>query len=59
MKSMLIAATAVGATIAGLILYFQRREKGSHKQLNNAENRYLEKSKDSGKIERPAYHAMG
>lgn len=56
---MLIAATAVGATIAGLILYFQRREKGSHKQLNNAENRYLEKSKDSGKIERPAYHAMG
>ena len=59
MKSMLIAAAAVGTALAGLVLYARRQNKpgkeiedaatGAHKTINGA----------MGSVERPAHHAMG
>jgi uncharacterized iron-regulated membrane protein len=59
MKNMLIAATAVGATIAGLLLYWQRKEKGRPKVLDAASDAYHTMNNGLGKLERPAQHAMG
>jgi hypothetical protein len=55
MKKMIIAATAVGTAIAGIILYFGR-SSSSKKQIENspkAENNSL------GKAKRLGQHAMG
>lgn len=59
MKSMLIAATAVGATIAGLLLYYQRKNKPSTKVLDAAKDAYHTMNNGLGQLERPAHHAMG
>jgi hypothetical protein len=59
MKSMLIAAVTVGAAIAGLLLYAERRSRSSNKVLEAAEDTYQTMNKGIGSMERPAYHAMG
>lgn len=59
MKTMLIAATAVGTAIAGIILYLQRKEKGHNRVLDAASTAYHQMNRGIGQIERPAHHAMG
>lgn len=59
MKTMLIAATAVGAVVAGLVLYLQGSEKSKNKVLDAAEGAYRQVTNGLGQLERPAYHAMG
>lgn len=59
MKSILITATAVGATIAGLILYYQRKAKPENKILDAAKNAYDTMNEGIGRIERSAHYAMG
>jgi hypothetical protein len=59
MKSMLIAAAAVGATIAGLALYFQRKNRPSNRVLDSAKDAYQTINSGIGALERPAHHAMG
>ena len=59
MKKILIAATAVGATIAGLIIY--SRKKNSHpRQIEDAaKDAYQTMNDGIGKIERGAMHSIG
>lgn len=59
MKNMLIAAVTVGAAIAGLILYVERKNRSSNKVLDAASDTYETMNKGIGRVERPAYHAMG
>jgi hypothetical protein len=59
MKSMLLTATAVGAAIAGLILYYQRKNKPSNRMLGAAGDAYSTLNNGIGQLERPAHHAMG
>jgi hypothetical protein len=59
MKKILIAATAVGATIAGIMLY-NRKRSNSPKQIEDAaKDAYRTMNDGLGKIERPAMHSMG
>ena len=59
MKSIFIAATAVGATIAGLILYSRRRNTAPRQIENAAKDAYKTMNDGLGKLERPAMHSMG
>lgn len=59
MKKMLLSATAVGAAIAGLILYYQRKNNNRNSITDAAKNAYQIMNDGLGKIERPAHHAMG
>jgi len=59
MKKILIAATAVGATIAGIILYSRKRNSGARQVENAAKNAYDTMNNGLGKIERSAMHSMG
>jgi len=59
MKSILITATAVGAAVAGLILYYQRKSRPENKVLDAGEDAYHTINKAIGGVERPAHHAMG
>lgn len=59
MKSILITATAVGAAIAGLILYYQRKNRPANRVLDAAEDAYHTMNEGIGRVERPAQHAMG
>jgi hypothetical protein len=52
MKKMLLASAAVGAAIAGLILYFRRRP-------GNEAPKALEDGKGNRKVERNLLHSMG
>ena len=59
MKKIMLAATAVGATIAGLILYNRRRNNGSRPIEDAAKNAYNTMNHGIGKIERNTMHSMG
>jgi hypothetical protein len=59
MKKILIAATAVGATIAGLILYNRRRNSASGQVERAAKDAYNTMNNGLGKIERNTMHSMG
>jgi hypothetical protein len=60
MKSILLAATAVGAAIAGIILYNRRRNANGSKPIENAaRDAYDTMNNSLGKIERNAMHSMG
>lgn len=59
MKSILITAAAVGTAIAGLILYYQRKNRPANKVLDAAEDAYHTMNKAIGSVERPMQHAMG
>ena len=52
MKKILIAATAVGATIAGLILYSRKRNNGTKQIEGAAKNAYNTMNEGIGKVER-------
>lgn len=52
MKKILIAATAVGATIAGLILYNRKRNTGTKRIENAAKSAYDTMNNGIGKVER-------
>ncbi|HET7897997.1 MAG TPA: hypothetical protein VFL47_10015 [Flavisolibacter sp.] len=59
MKTILIAATAVGAVVAGLILYLQGSVESKNKIANAANDAYRGMNNGLGQLERPAQHAMG
>ena len=60
MKKILIAATAVGAAIAGIILYNRKRVNSDPGQIEDAaKNAYDTMNNGIGKIERGAMHSMG
>jgi hypothetical protein len=52
MKKILIAATAVGAAIAGIILYSRKRNEGSKQVEDAAKNAYNTMNDGIGKVER-------
>lgn len=61
MKKILITATAVGAAIAGIILYNRRRNQSGTKRVEAAAKEAYDTMNDGlGKIERnTALHSMG
>lgn len=59
MKKILIAATAVGATIAGIILYSKKRSNAPKQVESAAKDAYNTMNDGIGKIERNAMHSMG
>jgi len=59
MKTILIAATAVGAVVAGLILYLQGSDKSRNKVLSAAKGAFRQVNNGPAQLERPAHHAMG
>jgi hypothetical protein len=59
MKKILIAATAVGATIAGIILYSRKRNSGPRQVEDAAKNAYNVMNDGIGKLERNGVHSMG
>lgn len=60
MKSLLIAATVVGASAASLIIYFRNRANSikAGNQLNAAAANHT-LTEDGQIMHRPAHHAMG
>lgn len=60
MKKVLVAATAVGAAIAGIILYNRKRNNSGRKRIENAaKDAYDTMNEGLGKVERNAMHSMG
>ncbi|MBO9682304.1 MAG: hypothetical protein J7502_06500 [Flavisolibacter sp.] len=59
MKKILIAATAVGATIAGLILYSRKRNNPPKQIEDAAKDAYRTMNEGIGNVERNAMHSMG
>lgn len=59
MKKILIAATAVGAAIAGIILYNRKRNPESKQIGDAARDAYATMNDGLGKIERNTMHSMG
>ncbi len=59
MKSMLITACVLGAAIASLVLYSQKKNKGANRITNAAKNSYKTMNEGIGKLESPAVHSMG
>jgi hypothetical protein len=60
MKSIFLAATAVGTAIAGIILYNRRRSNSGTRQIENAaSDAYQTMNSGLGKIERSTIHSMG
>ena len=59
MKKILIAATTVGATIAGIILYNRKKNNAPKKIEDAAKDAYQTMNDGLGKIERPVMHSMG
>ena len=59
MKKILIAATAAGAAIAGIILYNRKRNTGTNRVENAAKDAYDTMNSGIGKIERNTMHSMG
>ncbi|MDQ6609517.1 MAG: hypothetical protein M3Y85_06830 [Bacteroidota bacterium] len=58
MKKLLLAASAVGTAIAGLILYYQRKNKTGNRIEDAAKNAYKTINSGIGSIERPAQHTI-
>lgn len=60
MKKVLVAAAAVGAAIAGIILYNRKRNNSAPKRIENAaKDAYDTMNEGLGKVERTAMHSMG
>lgn len=59
MKSGLLAAVVVGAAVAGLILYYEKRLQVERKVLSEDGDDFHALSDDAEKMARPAHHAMG
>ncbi len=59
MKTILIAATAVGTAIAGIIFYNRKRSSGTKPIEDAAKDAYKTMNNGLGKIERNPVHSMG
>jgi len=61
MKTGLLAAITVGAALAGLILYYQKRLKIERNVLANSSDDFHSVGNGNGTMNstRPAQHAMG
>ncbi len=56
---MLITACALGAAIAGLVLYYQKKNKPGNRVTDAGKIGYQTMNNGLVKLERPAHHAMG
>jgi hypothetical protein len=60
MKKILIAATAVGTAIAGIILYNRKKNSSEARQIGHAAKDAYDTMNDGiGKVERNTTHSMG
>jgi hypothetical protein len=59
MKKLLVTATAVGAAIAGIILYNRKRNNSGRQVELAAKDAYKTMNNGIGKIERNTMHSMG
>lgn len=60
MKKILIAAAAVGAAIAGIILYNRNKNNEEPKRIEDAaKDAYDAMNEGIGKVERGTMHSMG
>ena len=59
MKNMLLTATAVAAALAGLILYYQKKNKAGNRIEDAAKDAYQTMNEGIGRVERPMQHSMG
>ena len=59
MKNMLLTATVFGTVLAAFVLYAERKRRSSNRIKDAAEDAYDTMNEGIGKLERPAYHAMG
>jgi len=59
MKSLLIAATTLGAVIAGLILYNRNRNSTQGQIEGAARDAYKTMNEGIGRVERLGQHSMG
>ncbi len=59
MKSMLIAAATIGAAIAGLILYSEKKKRPENRIADAAKDAYQTMNQGIGSIERSAHNAIG
>jgi hypothetical protein len=59
MKNMIITATAVGAAIAGIVLYSRRGRRKNLSVKDAAKNAYDTMNKGIGGLERFPTHTMG
>ena len=59
MKTGLLAAITVGAALAGLILYYQKRLKIERNVLANSSDDFHSVGNGTMNSTRPAQHAMG
>lgn len=59
MKTMLITATAVGAAIAGLLLYTRRQNSASRVWADAAKDSLRTSSNEFAQLERDPRHTMG
>jgi hypothetical protein len=55
MKQILLTATAVGATIAAIIIYNRKRSSGSKQVENAAKDAYKTMNYGLGKVERSTF----
>lgn len=59
MKNILITASALGAAIAGLILYYQKKNTARTNTIDIAKDAYQRVGNGFNNVKRPAHHAMG
>jgi hypothetical protein len=59
MKSMLIAAATIGAAIAGLILYSEKKKRPENRISDAAKDAYQTMNQGIGSIERSTHNAIG
>ena len=59
MKNMLLTVALLGSAIAGLILYYDKKNKPANKVLDAAKDAYDTMNEGIGRVERPMQHAMG
>ena len=59
MKNMLLTATVVGAGIAALALYYQKKSRPRNRIEAAAKDAYQTMNEGIGSLERPMQHSMG
>ena len=59
MKNILLAATAVGAAIAGIMIFGRKRNNGPKQIENAAKDAYKTMNYGLGKVERNTLNTMG
>jgi hypothetical protein len=59
MKQLLLTAAAIGAVLAAMIIYNERKNRPENRIKDAAEDAYDTMNEGIGSIERPMHNAMG